>query len=190
MAGEDDYPGILTLDLRAPAVIVGMHITGGDPGFKVLKTYRSDDGRSWSLVRAEDTPLNCAQGGVTEHEGWVQPSRYVRIQMEERCDGVHFGRFSIAEWKVLGWWEVRMALQYARSWPHCEDFGPCFAFTDLDMAKATCLADTTCDGFSFSSGAIGGGRGLWTACRAAQRRRRLLQDEVPRRRERSKLGPW
>lgn len=176
IASEEDYPGILTLDLGAPAIITGIELVSGDSGFKVLKTYRSDEGRHWTLVRIEDTPRSCAQNGVTLHGAISEPTRFVRIQMEERCDGLHLGRFSLAEWKVFGWWEVRMALQYTQSWPHCDDLGPCFTFADLAVAKATCLADTSCDGFSFSSGVIGGGRGggcYKTRCRDGGRGRGL-----------------
>jgi len=159
-AANGDYPGVLKLDFGAPAIITSMNITGGDAGFKVLLTYRSDDGRTWSLVRQESTPLNCNPGSTTEHEGWVQPTRYVMIQMEERCEGVHnTGSFTVAEWSVFGYFNVRMALQHRRTWPICEDLGPCFTYTRLEAAQASCLADESCDGFSFSSASIAGGRG-------------------------------
>lgn len=171
MAAPGDYPGVLVLDLGAPAFVTSMRITaaGMDNAFQTLRIYRSDDGREWTAVRAEKTPAACVPGSTTEYRGWPEAGRYVAIHMEDRCTGVHGGRFAIAEWGVFGFYEQQMALQFRRKWPQCEDFGPCFAYADLEEAKATCLANERCDGFSFSAGAIGGGRGSGcykTACRA------------------------
>lgn len=173
-AAERDYPGILILDVGAPAIITSMNITGGDPSFKTLRVYRTDDGRTWSMVRSEATPLNCNAGSTTEHKGWAEPTRYLRIQMEERCSGVADGRFTVAEWRVYGYFMEQMVLRFAKTWPVCENLGPCFSFVDLQDAIATCLANTACDGFSFSAASMKGGRGAGcykTTCRDASARR-------------------
>lgn len=156
---EEDYPSYLVLDLGAPAVVTAMNVTGGEPGFKTLRTYRSDDGRSWTQVQVDKTPLQCLARSTTQHSGWPEWTRYVVIQMEDRCSGVHIGRFSLAEWEVFGNYPATMVRKYTKRWPHCPDLGACFAYADLIDTQAACLANPACDGFSFSAGTIDGGRG-------------------------------
>eukprot|EP00931_Biecheleriopsis_adriatica_P011945 TRINITY_DN11303_c0_g1_i1.p1 TRINITY_DN11303_c0_g1~~TRINITY_DN11303_c0_g1_i1.p1 ORF type:complete len:350 (-),score=41.13 TRINITY_DN11303_c0_g1_i1:99-1127(-) len=154
----------LLVDLGAPCRIDGMRIYGGSlsGGFKTLKTYRSLDGLSWYLVRLEGgsniSEVHCGTGKVSEHDGWTEETRYVMIQMANRCVDIHSGSFGLAEWEVLGWPVVDMVPKYAKSWPHCTNLGECFSL-DLSQAKSACLADPDCDGFSFSAGSMNGGRG-------------------------------
>lgn len=157
--GVGDYPAFLTIDLDAPAVVSHMVLKGGKPGFRSLWTYRSDDARKWTLVRSESLGGNCEPLAETRHEGWPEPTRFLRIQMQDRCGDTHFGQFTLAEWEVHGWYEEQMALKYVRSWPHCADLGPCFSHKDLADAKAECLAKPACDGLSFSAEVVRGGRG-------------------------------
>lgn len=166
-AQADDYPAVLMIDLGAPAVITSMNITGGFAGFKIFKSYRSDDARAWSLVHHEAAYWNCYPGSTTEHRGWAQPTRYVLIQMEDRCGGVHLGRFTVAEWRIFGYYPMRMVQQHRQTWPFCLNLGPCFSYVDLRDAIARCLAQEACDGFSFSAASIDSGRGggcFKTAC--------------------------
>lgn len=158
-AAANDYPSFLVLDLGAPAVIVSMHVTGGDSGFKTLKTFRSDDARSWTMVQKDPSNLQCFPNSTTEHSGWQETARYVMIQMEDPCTGIQKGRFSIAEWSVYGFYQDSMVKQFAKMWPHCANLGPCFSYVQLRDAKANCLNDTACDGFSFSNTTMDAGRG-------------------------------
>eukprot|EP00418_Pyrodinium_bahamense_P009434 CAMPEP_0179117964 /NCGR_PEP_ID=MMETSP0796-20121207/55441_1 /TAXON_ID=73915 /ORGANISM="Pyrodinium bahamense, Strain pbaha01" /LENGTH=271 /DNA_ID=CAMNT_0020816371 /DNA_START=35 /DNA_END=847 /DNA_ORIENTATION=+ len=141
-ASEDDYPSYLLLDLGAPAIATSMNITGGDSGFKTLKIYTSGDGVAWKMARQDNTALLCIAGSTTEHAGWNEPARYVAIQMEDRCSGLHVGRFSIAEWGVYGRYDRGMVQKYAKTWPHCVNLGDCFQHVDLVEVQATCLANS------------------------------------------------
>jgi len=158
-ASPHDNPSFLVLDLGAPAIISSMNITGGDPSFKMLRTYRSGDGIDWAFVRQEKTPHHCLGGSTTQHTGWKEPTRYIIIQMEDHCSGVHLGHFSLAEWRVYGFYDAGMVQKSSKTWPHCENLGACFEYVDLQAAQATCLADPDCDGFSFSAGSVSQGRG-------------------------------
>lgn len=154
----NDYPGFLVLDLGAPAEVISMNITGGSPGFKAMRTYCSDDGRNWAQVRYEATLLNCEAGATTEHDGLAEATRYIMIQMEDRCSGVHPGTFTVAEWGVFGRYSDQMVRRYSRMWPQCSDLR-CFSHVELQEARAVCLATPECDGFSFSVATMGGGFG-------------------------------
>eukprot|EP00933_Yihiella_yeosuensis_P061036 TRINITY_DN63855_c0_g1_i1.p1 TRINITY_DN63855_c0_g1~~TRINITY_DN63855_c0_g1_i1.p1 ORF type:complete len:284 (-),score=40.55 TRINITY_DN63855_c0_g1_i1:130-981(-) len=157
----NDYPSHMLVDLGAPSIVTGMEVSSGNlsGGFETLKTYRSLDGLNWTLIRQETSSIHCSAGVTTDHNGWPEETRYVFIQMEERCAGIHFGSFSLAEWKVLGRPVVDMVLKFEKSWPHCADLRPCFSFVDLEDAKRTCLGDPQCDGFSFSEKTIRSGKG-------------------------------
>jgi len=157
-SAQDDYPGFLVLDFGAPAIVSSMNITSGSSGFKAMRTYCSDNGRSWVEVRYEATPLNCEAGATTEHDGLAEATRYIMIQMEDRCSGVHPGNFTVAEWGVFGRYSDEMVRRYSRMWPHCDDLR-CFSHVELQEARAVCLATPECDGFSFSSATMDGGFG-------------------------------
>ncbi|CAE8581245.1 unnamed protein product [Polarella glacialis] len=165
-----DYPGHLLVDLGAPCRVAGMRVSGGskpDGGFRTLKTYHSVDGLSWSLVRRETNAVHCSGGTTSDHAGWTEETRFVLIQMEDRCSGLHFGSVGLAEWQVLGSAVEDMEHRFEKSWPHCSNLGLCFSFVDLDLAKEQCLQAADCDGFSFSVGLVEGGRGSGcykTAC--------------------------
>eukprot|EP00439_Symbiodinium_sp_Y106_P002671 s7828_g1.t1 len=95
----------------------------------------------------------------SQHDGWPQETRYVAIELQSRCSGVHHGVFALSEWEILGAPVMDMVPRLWRSWPQCMDLGPCFEFMDLEQAKGKCLADDACDGFSFSARQMHGGRG-------------------------------
>lgn len=145
--------------MGAPAVVTSMSLEGGEPGGQTVKTYRSDDARAWTLLRSDATPSLCAAGGVVEVAGWPEPTRYVAVQMEDRCGGVHHGQFTLAEWSVFGFFRQRMVLEHVKAWPICDNLGPCFVFAELEEAQERCLAEPGCDGFSFSAATVRGGRG-------------------------------
>lgn len=159
MAG--DYPSFLLVDLGAPCHIDSMRIHGAssNTGFKTLKSYHSLDALNWTFVRSDDTNDHCNGNITSVHNGWTEETRYVLIQMEDRCAGIHMGSIGLSEWEVLGWHIEDMVMRFAKSWPHCTNLGMCFSFVDLDHAKASCMSDPDCDGFSFSAGSMSGGRG-------------------------------
>ncbi|CAE8671848.1 unnamed protein product [Polarella glacialis] len=168
---EGQREGVAVLvDLGAPCRVAGMRVSGGskpDGGFRTLKTYHSVDGLSWSLVRRETNAVHCSGGTTSDHAGWTEETRFVLIQMEDRCSGLHFGSVGLAEWQVLGSAVEDMEHRFEKSWPHCSNLGLCFSFVDLDLAKEQCLQAADCDGFSFSVGLAEGGRGSGcykTAC--------------------------
>ena len=43
----------------------------------------SDDGQSWDMVRA-DSVNQCKKGRVSEHDGWAQVTKFVKIIMKDR----------------------------------------------------------------------------------------------------------
>merc|ERR1711862_823003 len=124
-----------------------------------LRTYRSDDTRTWTPVHVDKTLEHCFAQSTTQHNGWSKWTRYITIQMEDRCGGNHTGRFSLAEWEVFGYYQPTMVRKYTKRWPHCPDLGLCFSYVDLADVQMTCLSDPLCDGFSFSAGTINGGIG-------------------------------
>lgn len=138
-------------------------------GFETLKVYCSVDGLSWPLVRAESNRFHCSPGVMSHHHGWPEETRYVLLEMQDRCSGVHRpGRFAVAEWEIWGAPRVEMVPFLWRSWPKCMDLQPCFAYSELEQTKRSCLADDACDGFSFSSERMKGGSGsgcFKTRCR-------------------------
>jgi len=97
-----EHPSYLTLELAVPSKIDGMKILTPlnhlNYGFKTLEIFRSDDGKSWDLVRS-DTVNECKKGRVSEHDGWGPVTKFVQIKMKDRCGG---GAFAIAEWQVFG----------------------------------------------------------------------------------------
>lgn len=164
-----DHSSFLSLDLGALAVVSSMSITTGEPGFRTLRIYRSNESQTWQRsgdpavawvpVRLDATPAHCnASGATTIHAGWPEATRHVIVQLDDRCSDAPIA-LSVAEWRVFGAYEVGMVKKYDRSWPRCAEVS-CFDFVDLRDAKAACLAEAACDGFSFSAGSIDGGFGL------------------------------
>lgn len=105
-AADGDDDSWLQLDLGGLKVITGMEIKTAPEnsiyGFKRLKTMMSTDGTTWMTIRTEeegDLPV-CANGQVSNHDGWSTPTRYVKIQMLERCGGDHY---ALSEWEVMGY---------------------------------------------------------------------------------------
>eukprot|EP00927_Polykrikos_kofoidii_P050960 TRINITY_DN44782_c0_g1_i1.p1 TRINITY_DN44782_c0_g1~~TRINITY_DN44782_c0_g1_i1.p1 ORF type:complete len:609 (-),score=79.06 TRINITY_DN44782_c0_g1_i1:125-1951(-) len=184
----NEYPSFLRVDLGARAIISAVHLVGGDPGFWSVRIFRSSDADAWrggpsvgwSLVRKTLTPLHCASSGLTTvHEGWPEATQYVQIQLERLCAGNIRGPFSLAELKIFGYFQTGMWRKYEQTWPHCvnlwsdvsveqDPYVHCFSFVDLEEAKARCLLNDLCHGFSFQAGSINGGRGSGcykTACK-------------------------
>jgi len=191
-AAPGEYPSWLKVDLGTSSVVTSMRIVGGDPGFQAVKIYRfehasqhegwteaSDVASTWRLVREDGTASHCIAGQTSHHQGWVEATRYVMIQLEHHCSGLPIGRFSIAEWEVIGYHVPKMHRKCAKCWPNCtnlwtsvtpsvDPYARCFSYVDLEDAKARCLGNAACDGFSFSADSIDGGRGdgcYKTACR-------------------------
>lgn len=168
---QGDYPGVLLVDLGAPSRIDNMRLyMSTEPGgFRTLKVYRSLDGLTWLLTREEKSELYCSAGVTGLHPGWPQKTRYVLLEMQDRCSGLHHpGMFSVAEWQIWGSPWVQMIPFLQKSWPECPDLRPCFAYSELEATKRARLADDACDGFSFSSQRMMGGSGsgcLKTHCR-------------------------
>lgn len=86
-----DYPGVLLVDLGAPSQIDHMRLYSAVEagGFETLKVYRSVDGLSWPLVRAESNRFHCSPGVMSHHHGWPEETRYVLLEMQDRCSGRH-----------------------------------------------------------------------------------------------------
>lgn len=163
-----EHPSFLSLDLGALATISSMTITTGEPGFRTLRIYRSNETQTWQRsgdpavawlpIRLDATPSHCAaEGATTEHAGWSEATRHVIVQFDDRCTDTPIA-MSLAEWRVFGTYEAGMVKKYDRSWPRCPIVS-CFDFVALQDAKAACLAEDACDGFSFSAGSIDGGFG-------------------------------
>lgn len=184
----NEYPSWLRLDMGERAVVLSMRVTGGTSGFRALRVYRSTDLEAWSdglashaawaFVREDKTPSHCQANHTSVHDGWAEPTRYIMLQFEHPCGGLPPGRANVAEWEVWGYYEPGMVRKYKRTWPLCRNLwapevvgtpnveGPdddagaaCFSFMDLEDAKEACLSAPECDGFSFSSAQMGGGRG-------------------------------
>lgn len=47
-------------------------------------------------------------------------------------------------------------LRYSKKWPHCNNDPGCFNTQPLENAKAACIATSSCDGFSWTTGASSG----------------------------------
>lgn len=100
-AGDGDYPSSLTLNLGTSSKIESMKLsTPGhvNYGWKTMEIFRSVDGIAWEEVRTE-TSLQCKKDRVTEHAGWPEKTKFVKIVMKDRCGG---GHFAINDWEIYG----------------------------------------------------------------------------------------
>eukprot|EP00435_Cladocopium_sp_Y103_P031831 s749_g8.t1 len=106
-AGNGDYPSSLTLNLGVANLGLATSVSGmtlltpaNSPnyGFKSLKIMRSMDGTSWTAVRT-DSISQCTAARSSFHPGWPEKTKFVKIEMSERCGGSHF---AVVEWQIFG----------------------------------------------------------------------------------------
>jgi len=93
----------LAIDLGAPKTITSMRLITGkgslNYAFKSLKISRATDDSTWVTVRT-DGPYQCSAERETEHAGWPEPTRYVKIDLQNICAG---GHFALQSWDILGY---------------------------------------------------------------------------------------
>lgn len=108
-AGDNDgSTSYLIIDLGQNTKIDSMQIETSwlspNYGFHILEIYRSVDNNNFQSVRTENI-ATCSINRITQHQGWPEATRYIKIVMKTFCDdkAYHFGEhFSIAEWTVNG----------------------------------------------------------------------------------------
>lgn len=101
-SGDRSVGSWLSVDLIREFTITGMSLEipkhSGNYNARKITTYRLES-EQWILVRTENFP-DARPGRRTLHAGWDEPTRSIKIELNDRVGGDFF---ALSEWEVYGY---------------------------------------------------------------------------------------